>query len=71
VNTELQNCGLAVRFPDWLDGQMRSGTVVALRDTQLTRQDEGTRREWKLPKHRRGSGAKTNKWTAIQRFADM
>lgn len=41
--------GQTVRFLDWRDGQMRSGKVVALKDTQLTLHEEGTRREWKLP----------------------
>lgn len=41
--------GQTVRFLDWRDGQMRSGKVVALRDTQLTLHEEGSRREWKLP----------------------
>lgn len=41
--------GLTVRFLDWRDGQMRSGKVVAMKDTQLTLHEEGTRREWKLP----------------------
>ena len=37
--------GQTVRFLDWRDGQMRSGKVVALRDTQLTIHEEGSRRE--------------------------
>ena len=41
--------GQTVRFLNWRDGQMRSGKVVALRDTQLTLHEEGSRREWKLP----------------------
>lgn len=41
--------GQTVRFLDYRDGQMRSGKVVALKDTQLTLHEEGTRREWKLP----------------------
>jgi hypothetical protein len=41
--------GQTVRFLDWRDGQMRNGRVVALRDTQVTLHEEGTRREWKLP----------------------
>ena len=28
--------GQTVRFMDWRDGQMRVGTVVAMKDTQLT-----------------------------------
>lgn len=41
--------GQTVRFLDYHDGQMRSGKVVALKDTQLTLHEDGTRREWKLP----------------------
>jgi hypothetical protein len=41
--------GQTVRFLDSRDGQMRSGKVVALKDTQLTLHEDGTRREWKLP----------------------
>ena len=41
--------GQAVRFLDWRDGQMRSGRVIALKDTQVTLHEDGTRREWKLP----------------------
>jgi hypothetical protein len=41
--------GQTVRFLDYRDGQMRSGRVVALKDTQLTLHEDGTRREWKLP----------------------
>lgn len=41
--------GQVVRFLDYRDGQMRSGKVVALKDTQVTLHEDGTRREWKLP----------------------
>jgi hypothetical protein len=41
--------GQTVRFLDYRDGQMRSGKVVALKDTQVTLHEDGTRREWKLP----------------------
>ena len=41
--------GQTVRFLDWRDGQMRSGKVVAMKDTQVTLHEDGTRREWKLP----------------------
>lgn len=41
--------GQTVRFLDYRDGQMRSGKVVALKDTQATLHEAGTRREWKLP----------------------
>lgn len=43
------NLGQTVRFLDWRDGQMRSGKVVAMKETQVTLHEEGTRREWKLP----------------------
>jgi hypothetical protein len=43
------NLGQMVRFLDWRDGQMRHGKVVAMKDTQVTLHEEGTRREWKLP----------------------
>lgn len=43
------NLGQTVCFLDWRDGQMRSGKVVAMKDTQVTLHEEGTRREWKLP----------------------
>jgi hypothetical protein len=43
------NLGQTVRFLDWRVGQMRSGKVVAMKDTQVTLHEEGTRREWKLP----------------------
>ncbi|MCK0508606.1 hypothetical protein [Aromatoleum anaerobium] len=45
--------GQSVRF---LDGQqagaqmsLRTGQIIAMKDTQLTVQDERSRREWKLP----------------------
>ena len=41
--------GQTVRFLDYRDGQMRSGKVVALKQTQVTLHEQGTRREWKLP----------------------
>jgi hypothetical protein len=41
--------GQTVRFLDWRDGQMRSGKVVDLRDTQVVLHEPATRREWKLP----------------------
>lgn len=41
--------GQTVRFLDWRDGQMRSGTVVALRDTQVVIHEAATSRQWKLP----------------------
>jgi hypothetical protein len=41
--------GQTVRFLDWRDGKMRSGKIVAMKDTQATLHEDGTRREWKLP----------------------
>lgn len=45
--------GQAVRFLDWQQAgahmSLRTGRIVAMKDTQLTVQDERTRREWKLP----------------------
>jgi hypothetical protein len=41
--------GQTVRFLDWRDGQMRSGKVVQMRDTQVVLHETATRREWKLP----------------------
>lgn len=41
--------GQTVRFLDGRDGQMRSGKVVEMRDTQLVLHETATRREWKLP----------------------
>ena len=43
------NLGQTVRFLACRDGQMRNGKVVAMKDTQVTLHEEGTRREWKLP----------------------
>lgn len=41
--------GQTVRFMDWRDGQMRLGKIVAMKDTQLTVQEDGTRSAWTLP----------------------
>lgn len=41
--------GQSVRFMDWRDGQMRTGTIVAMKDTQLTIQEQGTRSAWNVP----------------------
>jgi hypothetical protein len=41
--------GQSVRFLDPRDGQMRSGKVVDMRDTQVVLHEMATRREWKLP----------------------
>lgn len=41
--------GQSVHFVDFRDGQMRQGKIVAMRDTQATVLEEGTKRTWKLP----------------------
>ncbi len=47
------NLGQRVRFVDWKAPgaalQLRSGTVVAMKDTQITVQDDATRATWTLP----------------------
>ena len=41
--------GQAVRFVDFRDGQMRRGKIIAIKDTQATVLEEGTKRTWKIP----------------------
>lgn len=41
--------GQAVRFIDFRDGQMRSGKIIAFKDTQATVLEDGTKRTWKIP----------------------
>jgi hypothetical protein len=41
--------GQTVRFLDWRDGRMRTGKVVAMKDTQLTIHEDGTRSSWAVP----------------------
>jgi ribosomal protein L35AE/L33A len=41
--------GQAVRFVDFRDGQMRSGKIIAFKDTQATVLERGTKRTWKIP----------------------
>jgi hypothetical protein len=41
--------GQTVRFVDFRDGQMRSGKIIAFRDTQATVLEQGTKRTWKIP----------------------
>ncbi len=41
--------GQTVRFVDFRDGQMRSGKIIAMRDTQATVLEQGTQRSWKMP----------------------
>ena len=41
--------GQAVRFVDFRDGQMRSGKIIAFKDTQATVLEHGTKRTWKIP----------------------
>lgn len=47
------NLGRQVRFVNWKAPgyalQLRSGTVVAMKDTQVTVQDDATRATWTLP----------------------
>lgn len=42
------NLGKSVQFMEWRTGQMRPGTVVELKPTQLTVHEDGTRSHWKL-----------------------
>lgn len=41
--------GQTVRFLDWRDGRMRTGKVVAMKDTQVTIQEDSTRSSWGVP----------------------
>ncbi|MDC6167772.1 MULTISPECIES: hypothetical protein [unclassified Roseateles] len=41
--------GQPVRFVDFRDGQMRSGKIIAFKDTQATVLEHGTKRTWKIP----------------------
>ena len=41
--------GQPVQFVDFRDGQMRRGKIIAMRDTQATVLEEGTKRTWKIP----------------------
>ncbi|MDP9933661.1 hypothetical protein [Variovorax paradoxus] len=41
--------GQPVQFVDFRDGQMRRGKIIALKDTQATVLEEGTKRTWKIP----------------------
>ena len=41
--------GQTVRFMDWRDGRMRVGKIIAMKDTQLTVHEEGTRSSWTVP----------------------
>ena len=41
--------GQPVQFVDFRDGQMRRGKIIALRDTQATVLEEGTKRTWMIP----------------------
>ena len=41
--------GQSVRFVDFRDGQMRSGKIIAMKDTQATVLEQGTKRTWKIP----------------------
>lgn len=41
--------GQTVRFMDWRDGRMRLGKIIAMKDTQLIVQEDGTRSSWTVP----------------------
>ena len=41
--------GQTVRFMDWRDGRMRLGKIIAMKDTQLTVHEDGTRSSWTVP----------------------
>ena len=42
------NLGKVVKFMDWRTGQMRTGKLVAIKDAQVTVQDDANRTQWKL-----------------------
>ena len=41
--------GQSVRFMDWRDGRMRTGKILAMKDTQATIHEDGTRSSWGVP----------------------
>lgn len=41
--------GQTVRFLDWSSGDLRSGTVTAMKDTQVTILEQASHRAWTLP----------------------
>lgn len=41
--------GQPVRFVDFRDGQLRTGKIIAFKDTQATVLERGTKRTWKIP----------------------
>ena len=41
--------GQTVRFMDWRDGRMRTGKIIAMKDTQLTVHEDGTHSSWTVP----------------------
>lgn len=41
--------GQTVRFMDWRDAQMRTGKILAMKDTQATIHEDGTRSSWTVP----------------------
>lgn len=41
--------GQTVRFMGWRDGCMRLGKIIAMKDTQLTVHEDGTRSSWTVP----------------------
>lgn len=42
------NLGKSVHFMDWRTGQMRAGTVIGIKDAQVTVQEDVSRMQWKL-----------------------
>lgn len=42
------NLGKSVQFMDWRTGQMRTGKVVAIKDSQVTVHEDASRMQWKL-----------------------
>ena len=42
------NLGKSVQFMDWRTGQMRSGKVTAIKDSQVTVNEDASRLQWKL-----------------------
>jgi hypothetical protein len=48
VRKEL-HMGQTVRFMDWRDGRMRTGKIIAMKDTQLTVHEDGARSSWTVP----------------------
>ena len=41
--------GQTVRFMDWRDSRMRTGKIIAMKDTQLSVHEDGTHSSWTVP----------------------